>query len=125
MSPELKKRLPLIAAVIVGGVILNFVAADQGTSRVALTPAAAAAAQQIELGGSAVGVTIETQMADDVVVMWRGKQVEYGPVDQIFNAPQHPYTRMLLDAISKMHDTGRARTPVSFILGMASSSMRV
>ncbi|MDO4705685.1 MAG: ABC transporter ATP-binding protein, partial [Comamonadaceae bacterium] len=26
--------------------------------------------------------------------------------------PRHPYTRMLLDAIPKMHDTGRARTPV-------------
>lgn len=25
---------------------------------------------------------------------------------------RHPYTRMLLDAIPRMHDTGRARTPV-------------
>jgi peptide/nickel transport system ATP-binding protein len=30
----------------------------------------------------------------------------------LFAQPQHPYTRMLLDAIPKLHDTGRARTPV-------------
>jgi peptide/nickel transport system ATP-binding protein len=30
----------------------------------------------------------------------------------LFSNPQHPYTRMLLDAIPKMHDTGKARTPV-------------
>jgi peptide/nickel transport system ATP-binding protein len=31
----------------------------------------------------------------------------------LFERPRHPYTRMLLDAIPKMRDTGRARTPVS------------
>ena len=31
---------------------------------------------------------------------------------ELFANPRHPYTRMLLDAIPKMHDTGRARTPV-------------
>jgi glutathione transport system ATP-binding protein len=41
-------------------------------------------------------------MADDVVVMWRGRQVEHGPVDQIFNDPQHPYTRALLSAVPKL-----------------------
>ena len=35
-----------------------------------------------------------------------------GRVEAIFDRPQHPYTRMLIDAIPKMHDTGRARTPV-------------
>ena len=45
---------------------------------------------------------VVAQMADDVVVMWRGRQVEYGPVDQIFNAPQHPYTRALLSAVPRL-----------------------
>ena len=45
---------------------------------------------------------VVAQMADDVVVMWRGKQVEYGPVDQIFNAPQHPYTRALRSAVPRL-----------------------
>ena len=41
-------------------------------------------------------------MADDVVVMWRGRQVEHGPVEQIFNAPRHPYTRALLSAVPRL-----------------------
>ncbi|MEM9092908.1 MAG: ABC transporter ATP-binding protein [Cyanobacteria bacterium P01_F01_bin.53] len=36
------------------------------------------------------------EIADDVAVMYRGKIVEYGPVDQIFAKPDHPYTKGLL-----------------------------
>jgi len=45
---------------------------------------------------------VVAQMADDVVVMWRGRQVEQGPVGQIFNAPEHPYTRALLSAVPRL-----------------------
>ncbi|MFI5445181.1 dipeptide ABC transporter ATP-binding protein [Polaromonas sp. UC242_47] len=45
---------------------------------------------------------VVAQMADDVVVMWRGRQVEQGTVEQIFNAPQHPYTRALLSAVPRL-----------------------
>lgn len=36
------------------------------------------------------------EIADDVAVMYRGKIVEYGSVDQIFAQPDHPYTKGLL-----------------------------
>lgn len=36
------------------------------------------------------------EIADDVIVMYRGKIVEKGPVQQIFEDPQHPYTKGLL-----------------------------
>ncbi|MEX2169035.1 MAG: ABC transporter ATP-binding protein [Pirellulales bacterium] len=36
------------------------------------------------------------EIADDVLVMYRGKMVEYGPVLDIFSKPQHPYTKGLL-----------------------------
>ncbi len=36
------------------------------------------------------------EIADDVMVMYRGKMVEYGSVLQIFENPQHPYTKGLL-----------------------------
>ncbi|MEM1239457.1 MAG: ABC transporter ATP-binding protein [Cyanobacteria bacterium P01_H01_bin.26] len=36
------------------------------------------------------------EIADDVAVMYRGKIVEYGSVEQIFAHPEHPYTRGLL-----------------------------
>jgi oligopeptide/dipeptide ABC transporter ATP-binding protein len=38
-------------------------------------------------------------LTDSVVVMYRGRVVEQAPTDQIFDNPQHPYTRALLDAI--------------------------
>jgi peptide/nickel transport system ATP-binding protein len=36
------------------------------------------------------------EIADDVLVMFQGKEVEYGPVLDIFSRPQHPYTKGLL-----------------------------
>lgn len=36
------------------------------------------------------------EIADDVIVMYKGKIVEQGPVQQIFEDPQHPYTKGLL-----------------------------
>jgi peptide/nickel transport system ATP-binding protein len=41
-------------------------------------------------------------MADRVQVMREGEFVESGPVDEIFYAPRHPYTRMLLDAMPRI-----------------------
>ncbi len=37
-------------------------------------------------------------IARDVMVMYLGRPVEFGPKAQIFDAPRHPYTRMLLSA---------------------------
>ena len=51
-------------------------------------------------------------VSDQVGVMYLGRIVELAPKHALFDTPRHPYTRMLLDAIPKMHDTGRARTPV-------------
>jgi peptide/nickel transport system ATP-binding protein len=44
--------------------------------------------------------------------MYLGRLVELADTATLFARPRHPYTRMLLDAIPKLHDTGRARTPV-------------
>jgi len=45
------------------------------------------------------GVT--ARLCDDIMVMYAGRIVERGPVETIFKAPRHPYTRALLDAIPK------------------------
>jgi peptide/nickel transport system ATP-binding protein len=57
-------------------------------------------------------LAVVRHVSDQVGVMYLGRLVELAPKQQLFSAPRHPYTRMLLDAIPKMHDTGRARTPV-------------
>ena len=49
------------------------------------------------------------EMADDVVVMYLGHEVENGPVDAIFHAPRHPYTRALLRSIPSVLAEPRAR----------------
>ena len=55
------------------------------------------------------------QMTSYVVVMYLGRVMEQGPVDQIFHAPAHPYTRALLRSIPTIH--GETRTPLPVISG--------
>ena len=54
------------------------------------------------------------EMADEVAVMYAGKVVEQGSVDQIFDNPLHPYTRGLLASIPSLAARGR---PLSAITG--------
>ena len=46
---------------------------------------------------------VVAEMADDVVVMYLGRVVEQGPVDEMFYAPKHPYTQLLLKSIPSVH----------------------
>ena len=47
-------------------------------------------------------MSVVAQMADRVVVMHRGKKVEEGTVEQIFENPKHDYTKSLLAAVPKL-----------------------
>ncbi|MGE3244366.1 MAG: dipeptide ABC transporter ATP-binding protein, partial [Pirellulales bacterium] len=47
------------------------------------------------------------EIADEVLVMYRGKEVEYGPVLDIFARPQHPYTKGLLACRPRLESTFR------------------
>jgi peptide/nickel transport system ATP-binding protein len=49
------------------------------------------------------------EMADDVVVMYLGKEVELASVDDIFYDPYHPYTRDLLRSIPRIGRKSRER----------------
>ncbi|WP_343738750.1 dipeptide ABC transporter ATP-binding protein [Achromobacter sp.] len=80
---------------------------------------------QRDLGTAVIFIThdmgVVAEMADDVVVMLRGKKVEQGTVQDIFNAPKHPYTRALLAAVPRLGSlTGRdlpLRTPQTVLEG--------
>ncbi len=45
---------------------------------------------------------VVAEIADQVIVMRNGKVVETGPVDQIFHAAQHEYTKMLIGSVLKL-----------------------
>jgi peptide/nickel transport system ATP-binding protein len=57
-------------------------------------------------------LAVVRHVSDEVGVMYLGRLVELAPKAELFAAPRHPYTRMLLDAIPDIGMTGRARTPV-------------
>jgi peptide/nickel transport system ATP-binding protein len=54
---------------------------------------------------------VVAEMADDVVVMYLGRVVEQGPVEELFYAPKHPYTQLLLKSIPSVHSERRAKLP--------------
>ena len=56
-------------------------------------------------------MAVVAQMADRVVVMFRGEKVEEGLVEDIFENPQHPYTQNLLAAVPKLGEMRGQPTP--------------
>nr|WP_322894194.1 MULTISPECIES: ABC transporter ATP-binding protein [unclassified Yoonia] len=70
---------------------------------------------QAELGMAVLFIThdmgVVAEMADDVVVMWKGRKVEDGPAAQIFAAPKHPYTQTLLNAVPRLGSMGGRDLP--------------
>jgi peptide/nickel transport system ATP-binding protein len=52
---------------------------------------------------------VVAEMATDVAVMYLGRVVEQAPVDEIFHAPRHPYTRALLRSIPRIRSRARER----------------
>jgi peptide/nickel transport system ATP-binding protein len=57
-------------------------------------------------------LAVVRHVSDHVGVMYLGRLVELADKKTLFQNPRHPYTRMLLEAIPKMHDTGKQRTAV-------------
>jgi peptide/nickel transport system ATP-binding protein len=50
-------------------------------------------------------------ISDRVLVMYLGEVVELGPVDKVWDAPAHPYTRALLAAMPSSDPDNRTETP--------------
>nr|WP_233257693.1 ABC transporter ATP-binding protein [Micromonospora sp. S4605] len=46
---------------------------------------------------------VVSQVADDVLVMYGGRAVEHGSVEQVLRRPQHPYTWGLLSSVPSLH----------------------
>jgi peptide/nickel transport system ATP-binding protein len=97
--------------------------ADEPTTAIDVTTQAQVLALlrdlRARLGTAIVFIThdlgVIAQMASYVVVMYLGRVMEQGPVDAIFHAPKHPYTRALLRSMPHMH--GRTMTKLPTIEG--------
>jgi oligopeptide transport system ATP-binding protein len=68
---------------------------------------------QRELGVAYVFIAhdlaVVRHIADSVIVMNKGKTVDSGPTDRVYENPSHPYTQALLDAIPVPDPSARAR----------------
>jgi peptide/nickel transport system ATP-binding protein len=63
------------------------------------------------------------QIADEVYIMYMGKIVESGSVNDIFHNPKHPYTVNLLQAIPKI--TGERKERLTAIEGNVPSPFEI
>ena len=87
---------------------------------------------QEEMHMSVVFIThdmgVVAEVADRVLVMYRGEIVEDGTAIQIFDAPRHPYTRALLAAVPRLGFDARQRragaVPAARWLASASGAPR-
>jgi len=68
---------------------------------------------QRELGMAMLLIThdmgVVAEVADDVAVMYRGRIVEAGPVDEVFHGAKHPYTKRLLSSVLKLERTSELK----------------
>lgn len=55
---------------------------------------------------------VVAEVADRVMVMYAGKKIEEGPVEEIFENPQHPYTRGLLNSVPNVDDPDFELEPI-------------
>ncbi|MDM8526043.1 ABC transporter ATP-binding protein [Desulfococcaceae bacterium HSG8] len=78
---------------------------------------------QREIGMTIIFIThdlgVIAEICDHVVVMYAGKIAEISPVRELFENPEHPYTRGLLSSIPKLETPGKAR--LNIIRGMVPS----
>jgi peptide/nickel transport system ATP-binding protein len=56
---------------------------------------------------------VVAQLSDRVAVMYEGEIVEQAPVGRVFAAPEHPYTRKLLDALPGRQRLAADRRPAA------------
>ena len=64
-------------------------------------------------------------ISDRIAVMYLGEVVEYGPAEEVFTRPAHPYTRALLDAIPVPDPAIEAKRAINIISGELPSPLNI
>ena len=85
---------------------------------------------QKEMGMSVIFIThdlgVVAHTAKRVIVMYMGRIVEEADATEIFGAPQHPYTRGLMDSIPRIGEKLRgAKQPLKEIKGVVPSLLKL
>ncbi|MBN9484887.1 MAG: ABC transporter ATP-binding protein [Bacteroidetes bacterium 43-93] len=62
-------------------------------------------------------LALASEVADDVLVMYRGEVMEYGNIHQVLANPQHPYTKALLACRPAPEKKGKRLVSVADVLG--------
>ena len=82
-----------------------------------------------ELGVSFVFISHDLStvryISDWIAVMYLGEVVEYGPAEQVFDDPAHPYTRALLDAVPGARSGIEAEREIKVISGELPSPLNI
>lgn len=58
-------------------------------------------------------LSVVEHISDRILVMYLGRIVEYGPRDEVFHNPKHPYTKILLESAPKITGDKPERTETS------------
>jgi ABC-type oligopeptide transport system ATPase subunit len=114
LSGGQRQRVAVARALILGASVL---VADEPTSALDVSVKAQIVnllqGLQADMGLSMLFVShdlsVVRSLADEVVVMLRGRVVERAPTDQIFANARHPYTHALLDAMPVIDPKARRR----------------
>lgn len=103
LSGGQKQRAVIARAIILDPVL---VVADEPVSALDMSVRAKVLSLMDDLRGQGISFVYITHdlasarfFCDRIAIMYLGRIVEYGAVDEIFRSPKHPYTRALLDAI--------------------------
>ena len=69
-----------------------------------------------KLGTALIMIThdlgVVAKICDSVAVMYAGRIVEYGTLEDIFNTPKHPYTEGLFNSLPKIKDRKAELIPI-------------
>jgi ABC-type oligopeptide transport system ATPase subunit len=114
LSGGQRQRVSVARALILGASVL---VADEPTSALDVSVKAQIVnllqGLQADMGLSMLFIShdlsVVRSLADEVVVMLRGRVVERAPTDQIFAGARHPYTQALLDAVPVVDPKARRR----------------
>jgi len=115
LSGGLRQRALIASAIALDPEILI---ADEPTTALDVTVQAQVLAQleTAKARGTSIllishDLSVVAQIADEILVMSGGEIVEQGAANDVLTAPQHPYTRRLVDAVPGGHTRGERLAP--------------